>query len=129
MATLGPGGSSSPRMNGKSHEAGYVAGQMRLKLQALLDEKERQLQQSEAFTQRVLAQQIELEERINQISELDENGDANNQEEGDTEMRTQLDELAQTMHGWATENEELWSGVLSKVRVFGLPEASSMLAD
>ena len=91
-----------------------MAGQMRHKLQALLDEKERQLQQVEALSQRVLAQQMELEERINQIAELDETGSASNTDE-ESEMRVQLDDLAQTMHGWATENETLWNGAAAKV--------------
>ncbi|KAG8832152.1 hypothetical protein FRC17_001904 [Serendipita sp. 399] len=100
--------SSSAGANGR-----HVAGQMRQKLQALLDEKERQLQQAEALSQRVLAQQMELEERINQIADLDETGGPSN-DEGESEIRAQLDELAQTMHGWATENETLWAGAVTK---------------
>ncbi|KAG8756574.1 hypothetical protein FRC14_002931 [Serendipita sp. 396] len=99
---------SSATANGR-----HAEGQMRQRLQALLDEKERQLQQAEALSQRVLAQQMELEERINQIAELDENGDPSS-EDGEGEIRTQLDELAQTMHGWATENETLWAGAVTK---------------
>lgn len=121
---------SRARTNGHNGEMA-MAGQMRLKLQALLGEKERQLQQAEALGQRILAQQVELEERINQIAELDElaatasptaaaaGGEAgqasNNSEERENEMRAQLDELAQTMHGWATENETLWAGAVTRV--------------
>jgi len=102
-------------MNGNGH----VGGQMRVKLQALLDDKERQLQKAEALGQRILAQQMELEERINQITELDEtSGGGGGAGEGgtppDEELRTQLDELAQTMLGWATENDSL-SGAVTKV--------------
>ncbi|KAJ7821017.1 hypothetical protein B0H14DRAFT_3471865 [Mycena olivaceomarginata] len=43
------------------------AGDMRYHLQSLLDAKERQLQQAGALGQRVLAQQMELEERIRQL--------------------------------------------------------------
>jgi hypothetical protein len=115
-------------MNGNSshnHDASYVGGQMRLKLQALLDDKERQLQKAEALGQRILAQQMELEERINQITELDENGGGAQAEGGDSEMRSQLDELAQTMHGWATENDSLWTGAVTKVGQ--RPHVSSVL--
>ena len=123
MATAGrgdPSSSSRPfqKTNGNSshnHETGYIGGQMRLKLQALLDDKERQLQKAEALGQRILAQQMELEERINQITELDEQGGGAQNEDGDSEMRSQLDELAQTMHGWATENDSLWTGAVTKV--------------
>lgn len=90
-------------------------GQMRTKLQALLDDKERQLQKAEALGQRILAQQMELEERINQITELDEQQQQQGENSDDNEMRSQLDELAQTMHGWATENEGLWTGAVTKV--------------
>ncbi len=104
-------------MNGNSADAAAYAGQMRQKLQALLDDKERQLQKAEALGQRILAQQMELEERINQITELDEQQQQQDGENGadDSEMRSQLDELAQTMHGWATENEGLWTGAVTKV--------------
>lgn len=106
------------RVNGGNGNS-EMAGQMRLKLQALLGEKERQLQQAEALGQRILAQQVELEERINQIAELDEAGNAGNnpqpEEDKETEMRAHLDELAQTMHGWATENETLWAGAVTRV--------------
>jgi hypothetical protein len=121
MASLSTRARTNGNGNG-SHNA-EMAGQMRLKLQALLGEKERQLQQAEALGQRILAQQVELEERINQIAELDEAAAedpdavaAGNNEERESEMRAQLDELAQTMHGWATENETLWAGAVTRVR-------------
>lgn len=87
---------------------------MRLKLQELLDEKERQLQQAGALGQRILAQQVELEERINQISELD-SGALGHEDDAQSEVRTKLDDLAATMHQWATENDTLWSGFSPKV--------------
>jgi hypothetical protein len=102
---------------------------MRLKLQALLDDKERQLQKAEALGQRILAQQMELEERINQITELDEQGGGAQTEDGDSEMRSQLDELAQTMHGWATENDSLWTGAVTKVGQRPHVLVRTMLAD
>lgn len=87
---------------------------MRLKLQELLDEKERQLQQAGALGQRILAQQVELEERINQISELD-GGTLGNDDDAQSDIRTKLDDLAATMHQWATENDTLWNGFSPKV--------------
>ncbi|KAI6019868.1 hypothetical protein F5J12DRAFT_968007 [Pisolithus orientalis] len=58
-------------------------GERKFQLQLLLDTKEKQLQQAGALGQRVLAQQIELEEKIRQIQEFDaERGD---DEELDTE--------------------------------------------
>ncbi|CAG7850038.1 Anucleate primary sterigmata protein A [Serendipita indica DSM 11827] len=122
MATVSRG-----RTNGAAYDDGNdmdsssVGGQMRHKLQALLDEKERQLQQVEALSQRVLAQQMELEERINQIAELDEAGTGANTDE-ESEMRAQLDDLAQTMHGWATENETLWNGAVAKDTLADTPQ-------
>jgi len=47
------------------------AGDMRFHLQNLLDSKEKQLQQAGTLGQRVLAQQMELEERIRQLQEAD----------------------------------------------------------
>lgn len=94
-------------MNGDSQ---IIAGQMRLKLQALLDEKEKQLQQAGTLGQRILAQQVELEERINQISELDNGASGLPDDKIESEMRSKLDDLAATMHNWASENEALWSG-------------------
>jgi hypothetical protein len=84
------------------------AGDMRLHLQALLDDKEKQLQLAGTLGQRILAQQMELEERINQITEFEvaKPGD----EVGDAQMRDRLQELAGAMHSWEKDNEQLWSG-------------------
>lgn len=77
---------------------------MKSNLQSLLDDKEKQLQQAATLGQRVLAQQMELEERIRQLEELDEDDD------GD-----KYRELAETISTWDTENAQLSSGFGSMV--------------
>ena len=95
--------------------AGLVsAGEMRVKLQALLDDKEKQLNLAGTLGQRILAQQLELEERSNQLVDVEERlqnapGDA------DTEMRVKLQELADVMQTWETENERMFGGFGTKV--------------
>ncbi|KAJ3823527.1 hypothetical protein F5880DRAFT_1566576 [Lentinula raphanica] len=83
------------------------AGDMRSHLQALLDAKEKQLQQAGTLGQRVLAQQMELEERIRQLQELD--ADKEEHEELDIEARVKYRELAQTLIDWDEENAQLSS--------------------
>lgn len=93
------------------------AGEMRVQLQALLDDKEKQLNLAGTLGQRILAQQLELEERINQLVDVEERlqnapGDA------DTEMRVKLQELADVMQTWETENERMFGGFGTKVCCF-----------
>src|SRR5882762_6734726 len=57
------------------------AGDMKFHLQNLLDSKEKQLQQAGTLGQRVLAQQMELEERIRQIQEVIEEGRGEEEEQ------------------------------------------------
>lgn len=90
------------------------AGEMRVKLQALLDDKEKQLNLAGTLGQRILGQQLELEERINQLVDVEERlqnapGDV------DTEMRIKLQELADVMQAWETENERMFEGFGTKV--------------
>ncbi|KAI6043981.1 hypothetical protein EDC04DRAFT_2562205 [Pisolithus marmoratus] len=88
------------------------AGERKFHLQLLLDTKEKQLQQAGALGQRVLAQQIELEEKIRQIQEFDaERGD---DEELDTEARERYRELAETIKAWDSENARLSSAFGAK---------------
>ncbi|KAH7886987.1 hypothetical protein F5I97DRAFT_1808344 [Phlebopus sp. FC_14] len=83
------------------------AGERKFHLQLLLDNKEKQLQQAGALGQRVLAQQIELEEKIRQLQEFDaERGD---DEDLDAEARERYRELADTIKAWDTENAQLSS--------------------
>ncbi|KAH7913300.1 hypothetical protein BJ138DRAFT_1124484 [Hygrophoropsis aurantiaca] len=84
----------------------------KFQLQLLLDEKEKQLQQAGTLGQRVLAQQIELEERVRQLQDLDaERGD---DEDFDSEARERYRELAETIKTWNSENAQLSSAFGSK---------------
>ncbi|KAG6333940.1 hypothetical protein ID866_5151 [Astraeus odoratus] len=95
-----------------SQHAFSSAGERKFHLQLLLDIKEKQLQQAGTLGQRVLAQQIELEEKIRQIQELDaERGD---DEELDAEARERYRELADTIKAWDVENAQLSSAFGAK---------------
>ncbi|PPQ80542.1 hypothetical protein CVT25_001575 [Psilocybe cyanescens] len=84
-----------------------TAGDMKFQLQNLLDSKEKQLQQAGSLGQRVLAQQMELEERIRQLQELE--ADKGEDDEIDHEARERYRELADTIVAWDTENAQLSS--------------------
>ncbi|KAG7095356.1 hypothetical protein E1B28_006115 [Marasmius oreades] len=104
------------------------ASEMRSHLQSLLDEKEKQLQQAGTLGQRVLAQQMELEERIRQLQEII--GDSESAEGGydsggegaitNEEARDKLMELTETLVQWDRDN-----AVLSNA--FGKSSASPSL--
>ena len=89
------------------------AADMRTNLQALLDLKEKQLQQAGALGQRVLAQQVELEDRVRMLQEMEL--DRPDADEIDADMRERYRELAETVRAWDTENATLSSGFGSKV--------------
>jgi len=94
-----------------------TAGDMNFYLQNLLDRKEKQLQQAGNLGQRVLAQQMELEERIRQLQELV--GDKTDEEEvEDPQAREKYRELSEIIVSWDAENVQLSSafGASSKVR-------------
>ena len=84
-------------------------------LQLLLDNKEKQLQQAGALGQRVLAQQIELEEKIRHLQDFDvERGD---DEDLDTDARERYRELADTIKAWDLENAQLSSAFGQQVHI------------
>lgn len=84
-------------------------------LQLLLDNKEKQLQQAGALGQRVLAQQIELEEKIRHLQDFDvERGD---DEDLDADARERYRELADTIKAWDLENAQLSSAFGPKVHI------------
>lgn len=90
--------------------------QRKFHLQLLLDNKEKQLQQAGALGQRVLAQQIELEEKIHHLQDLDvERGD---DEDLDAEARERYRELADTVKAWDLENAQLSNAFGPKVHIF-----------
>lgn len=102
--------------NGTSHPHGLLYD-VRARLQTLLDQKEQELQSAGSLGQRILAQQMELEERINQISELESGRTGLKDDEIESEMRAKLNDLADTMHSWQHENQQLWSGYGPKVSI------------
>ena len=87
---------------------------MKYQLQSLLDSKEKQLQQAGTLGQRVLAQQMELEERIRQIQEFA--ADHSEDDDIDLQVRDKYEELANTIRAWDTENAQLSSAFGSQVR-------------
>jgi hypothetical protein len=93
-----------------------TAGDMKYHLQNLLDSKEKQLQQAGSLGQRVLAQQMELEERIRQLQIIE--ADKGEDDEIDLGARERYHELAETILTWDSENAQLSSvfGGSSKVR-------------
>lgn len=101
------------------------AGDMKFYLQSLLDSKEKQLQQAGTLGQRVLAQQMELEERIRQLQEIE--ADKSEDDEIDDQARIRYRELADTLVSWDTENAQLSSAFgSSKVRDLILLSFSKM---
>ncbi|KAK2461201.1 hypothetical protein APHAL10511_006728 [Amanita phalloides] len=90
-----------------SQNAISSAGDMRFYLQNLLDSKEKQLQQAGTLGQRVLAQQMELEERIRQLQEFE--GGKLDDDDIDPDVRERYRELADTIMAWDAENAQLSS--------------------
>ena len=93
------------------------AGDMKIHLQNLLDSKENQLQQAGTLGQRVLAQQMELEERIRQLQEMD--ADKPENDEIDSDARARYQDLAEIIRSWDVENAQL-SSAFGRSNVRGL---------
>ncbi|THH27443.1 hypothetical protein EUX98_g6745 [Antrodiella citrinella] len=87
-------------------------GDMRFYLQTLLDGKEKQLQQAGTLGQQLLAQRMELEERIRQLQELDL--DADDDLAVDAGIRDKYRDLAETIKHWDVENESLSHTFITK---------------
>lgn len=96
-------------------DSGPSNADIKFHLQSLLDSKEKQLQQAGTLGQRVLAQQMELEERIRQLQEetTDRDGRAL-----DEEAKARYRELAETIEEWDKENAVLSSAFGNKVSIF-----------
>lgn len=108
MATFSDGGDVDAISD---HDA---TGNIRLHLQNLLDSKEKQLQSAATLGHQLLAQRMELEERIKQMQELELDGTGS--DDGlDVSVRDKYRELADAMKAWDTENEQLTSVFGSKV--------------
>ena len=108
-------------------------GNMRLHLQALLDNKEKQLQSAATLGHQLLAQRMELEERIRQMQELELDGSGS--DDGlDGSVRDKYRDLADAIKAWDTENEQLTSVFGAKVSgnlacLFSLRPISACIAD
>ena len=93
----------------------FNAGDLKYDLQNLLDRKEKQLQQAGSLCQRVLAQQMELEERIRQLQMLE--ADDDDDDEIDLQARERYRELAETILTWDSENAHLTSAFTDSFKV------------
>lgn len=114
MATLAGSAASAPRpaenddvfsQSKSSDSLGTPlasAGSMRQYLQGLLETKEKQLQQAGTLGQRVLAQQMELEERVRQLQDID--GERAEEEEVSAETRLRYRDLSAILKSWDDEN-------------------------
>ena len=107
MATFSEGASHHDISN--DAEALVSMKNMRQHLQFLLNSKETQLRQAGTLGQRVLAQQVELEERIQQLQEIDV--DKGEDDDLSAEMRLRYRELNNTLKSWEEENTQLSSAL------------------
>ncbi|KAK0443325.1 uncharacterized protein EV420DRAFT_1277942 [Desarmillaria tabescens] len=89
------------------------ADDMKSHLLSLLDSKEQQLRQAATFSQRVLAQRMELEDRIRQLQEVE--ADKTDDEDVEPEAVQKYQELTDMMMSWDTENALLSSAFNSSV--------------
>src|SRR6266404_1383126 len=97
----------SDRTTPTSYPHGLLSS-VRARLQTVLDQKEQELQSADNLSQRILAQKMELKERINQISELELGHTSLQDDEIESEMHTRLNDLADTMNSWKHENQQIW---------------------
>lgn len=116
MTTFSDGGDifSGNMRSGSPSSNHSAAGDMRFYLQTLLDNKEKQLQQAGTLGQQLLAQRMELEERIRQLQDLDL--DAWEDDSADAGIRDKYRDLAETLKGWDVENEQLSGVFTAKVK-------------
>ena len=84
---------------------------MRKHLQTLLDGKEKQLRQAAALGERLLAQRVELEERIRLLQEMD--GDK--RDEISADLRERYLELADAVRAWDFGNVQFATTALASL--------------
>jgi hypothetical protein len=121
MATFSDGPSTSviPVMSdltGFATNGFSSVGDMRLHLQNLLDLKEKQLQHAGTLGQRILAQQVELEEHVRQLHEIEV--DKGDDEDLDSDIRERYRDLAEVIKTWDAENGQLSNNFGPKVCSF-----------
>jgi hypothetical protein len=114
MATFSDGLSHSNPLDFPFHSSSSV--DMRQHLQNLVDGKEKQLQQAAALGERLLAQRVDLEERVRLLQEMD----AENTDEITADMRERYRELADEVRAWDFGNVQLTSAFTSSVRILFL---------
>lgn len=124
MATFSDGepAATSPVLSEFANNGLSSIGDMRLHLQNLLDFKERQLQQAGTLGQRILAQQVELEERVRQLQEVEV--DKGDDEDLDSDIRDRYRDLAGIVKGWDSENGQMSNSFGSRVMPFPRPLCS-----
>ena len=93
------------------HPYTHTAGDIKYHLQAVLLSKGEQLEQAATLGQRVLAQQMELEERIRQLQDMD--ADKADDDELDPETTDRYRDLVDTIQAWDAENAQLSSSFAS----------------
>ena len=91
-------------------------GDMRAHLQLLLDNKEKQLQQVGTLGQRILSQQVQLDERVRQLHELE--ADLGDDQDLDSEIRERYRELTEIVKAWDVDNTQLTQSFGPKVCPF-----------
>ena len=116
-SAIGP----TPNFSGHSSSE---AGDMKFHLQNLLDSKERQLQLAGTLGTRVLAQQMELEERVRQLQLQETDAGKDEDDELDAEATERYRELVETIRTWDAENAQLSSGFGYKVSIKCIISAS-----
>jgi hypothetical protein len=80
-------------------------GDMRAHLQLLLDNKEKQLQQVGTLGQRILSQQVQLDERAHQLHELE--AELGDKQDLDSEILERYRELTEMVKSWDVDNAQL----------------------
>jgi hypothetical protein len=114
MDTFSDGPSHQNALESPSHSSSST--DMRQQLQSLLDSKEKQLQQAAALGERLLAQRVELEERVRLLQEVD----ADKSDEITADMRERYRELAEAVRTWDFGNVQLTAAFTSSVCILFL---------
>ena len=94
-------------------------GDMETHLKLLLDKKDKELQQVGTLGQRILSQQVQLDERVRQLHELE--AKLGDNQDLDSEIRKRYKELTETIKAWDMDNAQLTQSFDSKVRPFSYP--------
>ena len=89
---------------------------MKSHLQFLLDNKEKQLQQVGTLGQRILSQQVLLDERVRELHKLE--ADLGDNQDLDSEIRERYRKLTEMVEVWDADNARLTQLFTPKVRLF-----------